>query len=94
MCKEVILMGNFAFLARHIQLGWHFQPAYGCFFNVRDGAVLKNKRTCPEGSYGLFLTYGKKTGLVTHIHTHDCYDHDFGTRFVSSHTLLHTYLSS
>jgi hypothetical protein len=45
-----------------------FQPAYGCFINVRDGAVLKNKRICSEGSNGLFLTCRKKQGqLHTYI---------------------------
>jgi hypothetical protein len=27
---------------------------------VRDGADLKNKRICPEGSYGLFLTWAQR----------------------------------
>jgi hypothetical protein len=38
-----------------------------CPFTVSEGADLKNKRTCPDGSYGLFLPADKK---LNQLHTH------------------------
>jgi hypothetical protein len=62
------------------------------YANVRGGADLKNKHICPEGSYGLFLTCGKKMGSVIYTYTHNCYDHYSScTKFTSLHILLHTW---